>query len=285
MANLQSLAEPQPENLPKDDQLASDVLERIQSCLARVNHPIPQRTRLKLLLRTLGRLMEEYSISQAPLIAVEVDSQEGDARAGQSIGRIQRGPRVWNAKITNSTWLKRVTAKFEKATGWPLSDPSVKPQLQGYIRDAVRAVGASDRLNDNNWIRFFKEYCGFVSERDDDEFSAAFNALLQESMRRAEPSKKVRWEKWSDTLAFAMESIFDCRHYSQPSGDAQDWVFYGIGVNATAAAMAFEATCNLIQEWVLHVESGKATYLRGVADRFRRTLQVEKEYELSRARE
>ncbi|KAF2717907.1 hypothetical protein K431DRAFT_196918, partial [Polychaeton citri CBS 116435] len=62
-------------------------------------------------------------------------------------------------------------------------------------------------------------------------------------------SARMRYQGFASDLQFAMQTFFDCKSYSTGRTKYLELVFFGIGENTSAAAMAFEINYNLIVEW------------------------------------
>ncbi|KAJ6586975.1 hypothetical protein DFH09DRAFT_241102 [Mycena vulgaris] len=101
----------------------------------------------------------------------------------------------------------------------------------------------------------------------------------------------VNLEGWTNTLATAMNTFFDCQAYSTRFNGARpkvDWTFYGLAEQTVAAAHAFEMTYNLILAWSLKPSVGKGVhakncYRTGVAHGLYGMAQKEKEADKERA--
>ncbi|KAK7057132.1 carboxypeptidase [Favolaschia claudopus] len=106
----------------------------------------------------------------------------------------------------------------------------------------------------------------------------------------AVPPKTVSMDRWTSTLAHAMNSFFDCQSYSTKftSRPRVDWSFYGLAEQTVAAAHAFEMCYNLILAWSLKDDVGKGVhakncYRTGVANGLHTMAKKEKEQDKSRA--
>ena len=82
--------------------------------------------------------------------------------------------------------------------------------------------------------------------------------------------KKVMKQAFTEWLAMAMNTFFDCQSYHQftPARNSLEMTFFGVAHNTTAAAMAFEMCFNLISQWAMekHGKSAKHSYSLGVAE-------------------
>ncbi|KAJ7901886.1 hypothetical protein B0H14DRAFT_1258867 [Mycena olivaceomarginata] len=79
------------------------------------------------------------------------------------------------------------------------------------------------------------------------------------------PTTAVSLEGWTNTLAAAMDTFFDCQSYNTKFNGARpkvDWAFYGLAEQTVAAAHAFEMCYNLILAWSLKPDAGKGIHAK-----------------------
>ncbi|KAJ7497346.1 hypothetical protein FB451DRAFT_1386612 [Mycena latifolia] len=79
------------------------------------------------------------------------------------------------------------------------------------------------------------------------------------------PTTAVSLELWTNTLAAAMDTFFDCQSYNTKFNGKRpkvDWTFYGLAEQTVAAAHAFEMTYNLISAWSLKPNVGKGVHAK-----------------------
>ncbi|KAJ6499251.1 hypothetical protein C8R45DRAFT_109396 [Mycena sanguinolenta] len=104
------------------------------------------------------------------------------------------------------------------------------------------------------------------------------------------PTTTVNIERWTNTLAHAMETFFDCQSYNTRFNGHRpkvDWAFYGLAEQTVTAAAAFEMCYNLISAWSL-TNAGKGVhakscYRSGVAQGLSSMAHKEKEEDKRRA--
>lgn len=89
-------------------------------------------------------------------------------------------------------------------------------------------------------------------------------------------TKTVRLNAYHTDVCSAMETFFNCKHYTTTSGvgwPGKGFVictFYGLADNTVAAAMAFETAINLIEKWCVRYKGGdRKSYVMGVANELR----------------
>ena len=96
----------------------------------------------------------------------------------------------------------------------------------------------------------------------------------------SEGSQRAFRHGWVGILSRAMQEFFDCKSYSQKSKRKEEitWAFYGIAEHTVLAAIAFEATHNLIQDWAVTFDSISArnSYCIGIAEGLRILAEEEK---------
>ncbi|KAJ7251481.1 hypothetical protein B0H12DRAFT_1119163, partial [Mycena haematopus] len=105
------------------------------------------------------------------------------------------------------------------------------------------------------------------------------------------PTTAVNQEGWTNTLATAMDTFFDCQSYSTRFNGLRpklDWAFYGLAEQTVTAAAAFEMCYNLILAWSLKPDAGKGVhakncYRTGVAHGLYSMAKKEKEQDRKRA--
>ncbi|KAJ7084434.1 hypothetical protein B0H15DRAFT_1023892 [Mycena belliarum] len=105
------------------------------------------------------------------------------------------------------------------------------------------------------------------------------------------PSTAVSLEQWTQTLAAAMDTFFDCQSYTTKFNGVLprvEWTFYGLAEQTVAAAHAFEMTYNLISAWSLRPNVGKGIhakncYRSGVATGLHAMAKKEKKEDKKRA--
>lgn len=261
---------------PSDDNIkvGRDVIERIQSCLRRATHPHTPEAEAQTALRMASRLMEKHNVSQARMIAAEVDTEESQYRGGQSIVNVSKA--VPAPKKITSAWLDKSASALCNLVGEGISFEIWRRVLE----KAVKIAEPSEKVNDKVWLNHIE---GRVMLPHTCDRMLVYDVV--QAFRRAEPSKSVRGETWSDTLSSAMTEFFDCKSYTVAESTSRDWVFYGIGVNTVAAAMSFEMAFNLVEHWASSLKRGKPSYRLGVADGMWNIACEEKENELRRAQE
>ncbi|KAF7376192.1 Carboxypeptidase [Mycena sanguinolenta] len=105
------------------------------------------------------------------------------------------------------------------------------------------------------------------------------------------PTTAVNIERWTNTLAHAMDTFFDCQSYNTRFNGHRpkvDWAFYGLAEQTVTAAAAFEMCYNLIMAWSLKDDVGKGVhakscYRSGVAQGLYSMAHKEKEEDKKRA--
>jgi polyhydroxyalkanoate synthesis regulator phasin len=93
-------------------EVEANILARIRKCLDRANHPTTPENEAKAALHMSSRLMAQYNVTQADVLAQTVDSEQQKQYAGQSRVSITctRGP---FAKVISQTWVQRVAGAME----------------------------------------------------------------------------------------------------------------------------------------------------------------------------
>ncbi|KAJ5091592.1 hypothetical protein NUU61_006462 [Penicillium alfredii] len=99
-------------------------------------------------------------------------------------------------------------------------------------------------------------------------------------------SVRAMKEAFTEKLARAMCTLFDCKYFSTDYRTSMQWTFFGITDNTAAAAMGFEMAHNKILEWACAYKSGTPTfsYRFGVVDGLAAVANREKRRELDDAR-
>ncbi|KAJ7703143.1 hypothetical protein B0H17DRAFT_1041917 [Mycena rosella] len=85
------------------------------------------------------------------------------------------------------------------------------------------------------------------------------------SIKNVNPTTSVSVEGWTQPLAAAMTTFFDCQSYNTKFNGhlpKVDWTFYGLAEQTVAAAHAFEMTYNLISTWSLKPSIGKGVHAK-----------------------
>jgi hypothetical protein len=110
-ATVKELAEEKAACHAKTD-VEAHILDRIRKCLDRANHPTTPEIEAKAALHMSSRLMAQYNVTQADVLAQAADSEQQKQYAGQSNVAITstKGP---FAKVISQTWVHRVAAAME----------------------------------------------------------------------------------------------------------------------------------------------------------------------------
>ena len=89
---------------------------------------------------------------------------------------------------------------------------------------------------------------------------------------------RVIFQTWVADLSKAICTFFECKKFSSQSFSSIKWTYYGVAEHTASAAMAFEMTHNLIQEWArpLHGVSARNSYCLGVAHGLRDIAKAER---------
>ena len=110
-AKVRSLAEDQGSN-SGNTELDIRMLDRIRKCLDRAHHPNTPEMEAKAALHISSKLMAQYNVTQADLLAHASTDEEQLQRAGQSMVTITP-TRSHTAKVVSQTWVHDVALAME----------------------------------------------------------------------------------------------------------------------------------------------------------------------------
>jgi len=89
----------------------SDIVLRIRKCLDRANHVNTPEAEAKAALRMSSRLMEQYNVGQADLIAAEVNSDGPSTLSGQSTVSVSNAKP--GARIIIENWVRSISGAMQ----------------------------------------------------------------------------------------------------------------------------------------------------------------------------
>lgn len=110
-AKVKALAEEKASG-PVNNEVEAQILIRIRKCLERANHPTTPEMEAKAALHMSSRLMAQYNVTQADVLAQAIDSEEQARYAGQPTVSITNTKDPF-AKAISQTWVHDVAEAME----------------------------------------------------------------------------------------------------------------------------------------------------------------------------
>lgn len=104
-------------SLAEDDQevtlntAESEIISRIRKCLVRANHPNTPEAEAKAALRMSSRLMEQYNVRHADLVAAEVNSDGPSTLSGQSTVSLSNSKP--GARLVIENWVSGISSAMQ----------------------------------------------------------------------------------------------------------------------------------------------------------------------------
>ncbi|EAS31598.3 uncharacterized protein CIMG_07077 [Coccidioides immitis RS] len=99
-----------------------------------------------------------------------------------------------------------------------------------------------------------------ADDKQDDGLHKHGGQSIVEIRKSRQLNARPNNEGFVSIVAHAMDTFFDCKHYSTQGMWYIRWTFYGIAQNTVSAAMAFEMVYNLISNWACDQKGGSSAY-------------------------
>ena len=153
-----------------------------------------------------------------------------------------------------------IKSRIRKCLDLGNHEKTLRPEAEKAVRNAHRMMSRHNVSHSDLYSE---------SSNQEDDLRQAGSSVVY--ILRAQPGdcRKTTRYKWVQGIAGTMNLFFECKHYTEASKSQNrySFIFYGIEMNAMAAAFAFEMVHNLAYEWA-RPKGGKSkgSYLLGVSD-------------------
>ncbi|EER28081.1 hypothetical protein CPC735_034170 [Coccidioides posadasii C735 delta SOWgp] len=233
-------------------------------------------------------MSQEYGPRRPHSVTAPMYAQQGIIMNSMALLGAEHQNHVSNLNITSpSTTTAATTAKRSRKRRTPLHKAEVKeladqrcsaPKLDVDNRVVERLKKCIQKANHPNTSEAEAKAALFLSSKLMTQYNISMLDVLNaddkqedglhkhggqsivEIRKSRQLNARPNNEGFVSIVAHAMDTFFDCKHYSTQGMWYIRWTFYGIALNTVSAAMAFEMVYNLISNWACDQKGGSSAY-------------------------